>query len=179
MTGLYQVWRWGLGRQAASCVLLLPAVVHGLSWAHQWPGEGSLGNSAPSVEKEGWLLFQWPWAPHENGQREGLSLRNRVQPHHTGECGLETPLIPPTMGLGLRGNPRGHREKLPAVLALLGRANAAGCARTPPVGQRLRMGTSRHIWAVCYPPGDRKPAAAGTKGLVRIQNLDWPPSERM
>lgn len=170
----------GLGRQAASCVLLLLTVAHCLSWAHQWPGEGSLGNSAPMVEKEGWLLFQGLWAPHENGQRErDCPSEIGCSPHHTGECGLETPLIPPTMGLGLREDPRGHREKLPAVFAPLGRAKAASCAWTPPVGQRLGMGTSRHIWAVCYPPGDRKPAAAGTKGLVRIQNLDWPPSERM
>lgn len=81
-----------------------------------------------------------------------------ASPCPAGEWGLKKPLIPPARGLGLPKDPRGHGEVLSALLAVLGRAEAARYAQTPPVAQRLDVGTARHIWGVSCPPGRRKPA---------------------
>lgn len=80
--------------------------------------------------------------------------------------------------LGSLSIPRGHKEKLSALLVTPGRAEADGCAQTPLVAQNLEMGMTRHIWAVCYSLGDRRPSESkfflsGTKGVFRIQSLYW------
>lgn len=80
--------------------------------------------------------------------------------------------------LGSLSIPKGHKEKLSALLVTLGRAKADGCGQTLLVAQKLEMGMTRHIWAVCYSPGDWRPSGSkfflsGTKGLFRIQSLYW------
>ena len=157
-----------LGTPGGLCVLGPPKAAGRVSW----------GQSAARVEKEGWLQFQWLWLPQENCQGVGDSPTEAgYQPLFPGALWFEEAIDASCPRPWAPKDPQRTQGAASALLATLEAAVPRhllwpkGLTREPAgtFGQRAthttRQETSRSSFFL-----------SGTKGLLRIQSLDGPPS---